>query len=108
MTITVTAQHEKFLNAAQEVLPNQVEFSTSQIRRIVKESGCPSPSWLKRPEYRVGHGTYSLELAGIASSVVSLPVSPTAVGTTNILENDVKVIPFRLRLMRLPVNKLVR
>ena len=93
MTIKVTAQHEKFLNAAEEVLPNQVEFSTSQIRRIVKETGCPSPSWLVRPEYRVGHGTYSLELAGITSNVVSLPVSPTGVGSTNILETGVRVIP---------------
>ena len=93
MTIKITAQHEKFLNAAQEILPNMVEFSTSQIRRIVKESGCPRPSWLIRPKYRVSHGTYSLELAGIATNVISLPVSPTAFGSTNILENDIKVIP---------------
>lgn len=93
MTITVTAAHEKFLDAAAKVFPNQVEFSKSQIRRVVKESGCPSPSWLMRPAYRVGHGTYSLEMAGVASNVVSLPVAPTGVGSTNILESDIKVIP---------------
>ena len=33
---------------------------------------------------------------------------PVAKGKCCNICNDVKVIPFRLRLMRLPVNKLVR
>ena len=95
MTIKITAQHEKFINAAAEVYPGQSEFSTSQIRNIQKEQGCPFPSWLTKSEYRVGHGTYSLELAGVAvqNNVVDLPVGSTTVSAPNVLMNDVTVIP---------------
>ncbi len=92
--IKITAQHEKFIDAATIVFPGQVEFSTAQVRKIVSETGCPTPSWLLKPEYRVGHGTYSLELAGVATAkVVDLPVGNPSVGTVDILQNDVEVIP---------------
>ena len=95
MTIKITAQHEKFINAAAEVYPGQSEFSTSQIRNVQKEKGCPFPSWLTKSKYRVGHGTYSLELAGVAvqNNVVDLPVGSTSVSAPNVLINDVTVIP---------------
>ena len=95
MTVKITAQHEKFIDAANDIFPGQVEFSTSQVRKIVAETGCPTPSWLLKPIYRVGHGTYSLELAGVAtaSNVVDLPVGPTSVGSVDVLQNDVIVIP---------------
>jgi MoxR-like ATPase len=92
--IKITAQHEKFIDAATIVFPGQVEFSTAQVRKIVLETGCPTPSWLLKPEYRVGHGTYSLELAGVASAnVVDLPVGNPSVGTVGVLQSDVIVIP---------------
>ena len=92
--IKITAQHEKFIDAAAIVFPGQVEFSTAQVRKIVLETGCPTPSWLLKPEYRVGHGTYSLELAGVASAnVVDLPVGNPSVGTVGVLQSDVIVIP---------------
>ena len=94
--IKITAQHEKFIDAAAEVYPGQSEFSTSQIRNVTAETGCPFPSWLCKPDYRVGHGTYSLELAGVAvatNNVVELPVGPTSTGAVNVLMNDVVVIP---------------
>jgi len=92
--IKITAQHEKFIDAATIVFPGQVEFSTAQVRKIVLETGCPTPSWLLKPEYRVGHGTYSLELAGVATAkVVDLPVGNPSVGTVDVLLNDVEVIP---------------
>ena len=92
--IKITAQHEKFIDAAAEVYPGQAEFSTSQIRNVTAETGCPFPSWLCKPDFRVGHGTYSLELAGVATNnVVELPVGPTSSGAVNFLMNDVTVIP---------------
>ena len=94
--IKITAQHEKFIDAAAEVYPGQAEFSTSQIRNVTAETGCPFPSWLCKPDYRVGHGTYSLELAGVAvatNNVVELPVGPPSAGAVNVLMNDVVVIP---------------
>ena len=94
--IKITAQHEKFIDAAAEVYPGQAEFSTSQIRNVTAETGCPFPSWLCKPDYRVGHGTYSLELAGVAvatNNVVELPVGPTSTGAVNVLMKDVVVIP---------------
>ena len=92
--IKITAQHEKFIDAAAEVYPGQAEFSTSQIRNITAETGCPFPSWLCKPDFRVGHGTYSFELAGIATNnVVELPVGPTSSGAVNVLMNDIVVIP---------------
>ena len=94
MTIKITAQHEKFIDAANIVFPGQVEFSTTQVRKIVSETGCPTPSWLLKPEYRVGHGTYSLELAGVATAeVIDLPVGNPSVGTVGVLQSDVIVIP---------------
>ena len=94
MTIKITAQHEKFIDAANIVFPGQVEFSTAQVRKIVSETGCPTPSWLLKPEYRVGHGTYSLELAGVATAeVIDLPVGNPSVGTVGVLQSDVIVIP---------------
>ena len=93
--IKITAQHEKFIDAAAEVYPGQAEFSTSQIRNVTAETGCPFPSWLCKPAYRVGHGTYSLELAGVAvqNNVVDLPIGAPNVGSVNVLMNDVTVIP---------------
>jgi MoxR-like ATPase len=92
--IKITAQHEKFIDAAAEVYPGQSEFSTSQIRNVINETGCPFPSWLTKKDYRVGHGTYSLELAGIAvqNNVVDLPVASTTIGAPNII-NDITVVP---------------
>ena len=92
--IKITAQHEKFIDAAAGMYPGQTEFSKLQIRKIVEENGCPFPSWFARKEYRVGHGTYSLELAGVATAkVIDLPVGPTAIGHMDILTNDMVVIP---------------
>ena len=93
--IKITAQHEKFIDAAATVYPGQAEFSTSQIRNVQAETGCPFPSWLCKPEFRVGHGTYSLELAGVAvqNNVVDLPIGAPNVGSVNVLMNDVTVIP---------------
>ena len=94
MTVKITAQHEKFIDAANSVFPGQVEFSTAQIRKIQNETSCPWPSWLMKKEYRVGHGIYSLELAGVATNnVVELPVGPTSSGAVNVLMNDIVVIP---------------
>ena len=99
MTVKITAAHEKFINAANIVFPGQVEFSTSQVRKIAAETNCPTPSWLLKPEYRVGHGTYSMELAGVAtaSNVVDLPVGPASVGTVDVLQNDIVVIPEKVK-----------
>ena len=93
--IKITAQHEKFINAASEVYPGQAEFSLSQIKKVMAETGCPKPSWLTKPKFRVGHGLYSLELAGVAvqNNVVELPVGPTSAGAVNVLQSDVTVIP---------------
>jgi len=99
LTVKITAAHEKFINAANIVFPGQVEFSTSQVRKIAAETNCPTPSWLLKPEYRVGHGTYSMELAGVAtaSNVVDLPVGPASVGTVDVLQNDIVVIPEKVK-----------
>jgi len=92
--IKITKQHEKFIDAASEVYPGQSEFSTSQIRNVIKETNCPFPSWLTKPDFRVGHGTYSLEMAGVAvqNNVVDLPVGVTTIGAPNII-NDITVVP---------------
>jgi MoxR-like ATPase len=93
--IKITAQHEKFIDAAAGLYPGQAEFSKSQIKKICAETQCPNPSWLQKPAYRVGHGTYSLEMAGVAihNNVIELPVGPTSAGAVNVLMNDVIVIP---------------
>ena len=93
--IKITAQHEKFIDAAATVYPGQSEFSRSQIRKVVAETGCPNPSWFTKAQFRSGAGTYSLELAGVAvqNNVVDLPIGAPNVGSVNVLMNDVTVIP---------------
>ena len=93
--IKITAQHEKFITAASEVYPGQAEFSLTQIKKIMAETGCPKPSWLTKPDYRVGHGLYSLEMAGVAvqNNVVDLPIGTPNVGSVNVLMNDITVVP---------------
>ena len=41
--IKLTAQHEKFIDAAAEIYPGQSEFSKSQIKKVCAEKGCPNP-----------------------------------------------------------------
>ena len=95
MTIQITAQHEKFIDAASEVYPGQSEFSKSQIKKVCAEKGCPNPSWLQKSEFRVGHGTYSLELAGVAvaTSIATIPVTTGSISAPTLLQSDVVVIP---------------
>ena len=95
MTIQITAQHEKFIDAASEVYPGQSEFSKSQIKKVCAEKGCPNPSWLQKSEFRVGHGTYSLELAGVAvaTNIATIPVTTGSISAPTLLQSDVVVIP---------------
>ena len=100
MTVKITAAHEKFIDAANTIYPDQVEFSNSQVKKIVAETGCPRPSWFLKPANRVCHGIYSLELAGVtsaAANVVDLPVGPASVGTVDVLQNDIVVIPEKVK-----------
>ena len=77
--IKLTAQHEKFIDAAAGLYPGQAEFSKSQIKKICAETGCPNPSWLQKAKYRCGPGTYSLELEGVQvpANVVAVSVPVT-------------------------------
>ena len=95
MTIQITAQHDKFIDAASEVYPGQSEFSKSQIKKVCAEKGCPNPSWLQKSAYRVGHGTYSLEMAGVAvaPNVATIPVTTSSISAPTLIQSDVVIIP---------------
>jgi len=93
--INITAQHEKFIDGAALVYPGQSEFSKSQIKKVCSETGCPNPSWLQKPAFRVGHGTYSMEMAGVsvASNITTIPVTTGSISAPTLVQSDVVVIP---------------
>ena len=73
--MNLNANHYRFLDAAAEQFPNQVEFSKSTVKKICATAGIPKPSWLFRnPQFKAGYGTYSIE--SVVPENYSQPVAP--------------------------------
>jgi hypothetical protein len=100
----LNANHYRFLDAAAEQFPNQVEFSKSTVKKICATAGIPKPSWLFRnPQFKAGYGTYSIESVvpenysqpvpvQAVQTVETVPVPTSTVGV-NVLDENISVIP---------------
>ena len=102
--MNLNANHYRFLDAAAEQFPNQVEFSKSTVKKICATAGIPKPSWLFRnPQFKAGYGTYSIESVvpenytqpapvQAVQTVETVPVPTSTVGV-NVLDENISVIP---------------
>jgi hypothetical protein len=100
----LNANHYRFLDAAAEQFPNQVEFSKSTVKKICATAGIPKPSWLFRnPQFKAGYGTYSIESVvpenysqpvpvQAVQTIETVPVPTSTVGV-NVLDENISVIP---------------
>jgi len=105
--MNLNANHYRFLDAAAEQFPNQVEFSKSTVKKICKTAGIPKPSWLFRnPQFKAGYGTYSIESVvpqnynqvvpvQAVQTVETVPVPTSTVGM-NVLDENISVIPTKM------------
>ena len=102
--MNLNANHYRFLDAAAEQFPNQVEFSKSTVKKICATAGIPKPSWLFRnPQFKAGYGTYSIESVvpenysqpvpvQAVQTIETVPVPTSTVGV-NVLDENISVIP---------------
>ena len=102
--MNLNANHYRFLDAAAEQFPNQVEFSKSTVKKICETAGIPFPSWLiRKPQFKAGYGTYSIESVvpenysqpvpvQAVQTVETVPVPTSTVGV-NVLDENISVIP---------------
>ncbi len=100
--MNLNANHYRFLDAAAEQFPNQVEFSKSTVKKICATAGIPKPSWLFRnPQFKAGYGTYSIESvvpenysspAPAVQAVQTVEIPASTVGV-NVLDENISVIP---------------
>ena len=102
--MNLNANHYRFLDAAAEQFPNQVEFSKSTVKKICATAGIPKPSWLFRnPQFKAGYGTYSIESVVPENYTQQVPVQavqtvetvpvPTSTVGVNVLDENISVIP---------------
>ena len=102
--MNLNANHYRFLDAAAEQFPNQVEFSKSTVKKICETADIPFPSWLiRKPQFKAGYGTYSIESVvpenysqpvpvQAVQTVETVPVPTSTVGV-NVLDENISVIP---------------
>ncbi len=57
---------EKFINAISKEFGQGAVLSRSDINNFATKNGYSNPSWLKKPEYKVGHGQYKLPTEEVA------------------------------------------
>lgn len=105
--MNLNANHYRFLDAAAEQFPNQVEFSKSTVKKICLTAGIPKPSWLFRnPQFKAGYGTYSIESVVPQNYNQVVPVQavqtvetvsvPTSTVGMNVLDENISVIPTKM------------
>ena len=72
----LTPAKKEFVVLASKKFGDGAILTRNQINEFAKEAGVPAPSWLKKNEYRVGHGQYQLPTDS-APSVSADTVSDT-------------------------------
>ena len=58
---------ESFIDAISKKYGQGAILSRSDINNFATDNGFANPSWLKKPEYKVGHGQYKLPIEGEVS-----------------------------------------
>ena len=60
------SEKTKFIDAISQKYGKGAVLSRSDINTFAKKNGFAIASWLKKPEYKVGHGQYILPVEGVA------------------------------------------
>ena len=74
----LTPAKKEFVVLASKKFGDGAILTRNQINEFAKEAGVPAPSWLKKNEYRVGHGQYQLptDSGSSASDTPDVPMTP--------------------------------
>ena len=74
----LTPAKKEFVVLASKKFGDGAILTRNQINEFAKEAGVPAPSWLKKNEYRVGHGQYQLptDSDSSASDTPDVPMTP--------------------------------
>lgn len=81
---------QKFVDAISKKFGQGAVLSRSDINTFATKNGFKNPSWLKKPEYKVGHGQYKLPVEG--TTVVGKLVSEQTVETPKSVPQDSAVV----------------
>ena len=99
---------EKFIKDISEKYGQGAVLSRSEINKFATKNGFKNPSWLKKPEYKVGHGQYKLPTEDVATvgklvsnETVELPKSvPTDSAKVNLFathDTNENLIPSKFK-----------
>ena len=74
----LTPAKKEFVVLASKKFGEGAILTRNQINEFAKEVGVPAPSWLKKNEYRVGHGQYQLptDSTSSTSDTPDVPMTP--------------------------------
>tara|TARA_B100000945_G_C20389619_1_gene601546 strand:+ start:436 stop:1641 length:1206 start_codon:yes stop_codon:yes gene_type:complete len=74
----LTPAKKEFVVLASKKFGDGAILTRNQINEFAKEAGVPAPSWLKKNEYRVGHGQYQLPTDSVSSTsdTPDVPMTP--------------------------------
>ena len=74
----LTPAKKEFVVLASKKFGEGAILTRNQINEFAKEVGVPAPSWLKKNDYRVGHGQYQLptDSAPSVSDTPEVPMTP--------------------------------
>ena len=90
----LTPAKKEFVIAASKKFGDGAILTRNEINEFAKSAGLSSPSWLKKDEYRVGHGQYQLptdsESADSTSDIPDVPMAPQV--TTSQPETTVNLV----------------
>jgi len=75
----LTPAKREFVVLASKKFGDGAILTRNQINEFAKEAGVPAPSWLKKNEYRVGHGQYQLptdSAPSVSADTPEVPMTP--------------------------------
>ena len=75
----LTPAKKEFVVLASKKFGDGAILTRNQINEFAKEAGVPAPSWLKKNDYRVGHGQYQLptdSAPSVSADTPEVPMTP--------------------------------
>ena len=73
----LTPAKKEFVILASKKFGDGATLTRNEINEFAKSAGISSPSWLKKDEYRVGHGQYQLPTNSTSTSdTPDIPMTP--------------------------------
>ena len=88
----LTPAKKEFVLAASKKFGDGAILTRNEINEFAKSAGLSSPSWLKKDEYRVGHGQYQLPYNSDSESFVNAEVPMTPQVTTSQPETTINLM----------------